>query len=103
SRYRTSLDNIKKQDLEIQKITSDNTKKDEEITKLRATNAKYKGTEDPAAVLALKQEIANLREQLAKVKSAKNHFTKDTVTMHHSTKTYSRRIANSASTCPNLI
>ncbi|CAJ0873836.1 11776_t:CDS:10 [Entrophospora sp. SA101] len=70
SRYRTSLDNIKKQDLEIQKITSDNTKKDEEITKLRATNAKYKGTEDPAAVLALKQEIANLREQLAKVKSA---------------------------------
>ncbi|CAJ0757419.1 21238_t:CDS:10, partial [Entrophospora sp. SA101] len=70
NRYRTSLDSIKKQDTEIQKLTNEISKKDEEVAKLRATNAKYKGTEDPATVLGLKQEIAALREQLAKVKTA---------------------------------
>ncbi|RGB42533.1 P-loop containing nucleoside triphosphate hydrolase protein [Rhizophagus diaphanus] len=69
SRYRTSLENIKKQDTEIQRLTSEISKKDDEVARLRATAAKYKGAEDPATVLALKQEISTLREQLTKVKS----------------------------------
>src|SRR6266498_2128858 len=71
SRYRTSLENIKKQDTEIQRLTSEISKKDDEVARLRATTAKYKGAEDPATVLALKQEISTLREQLARVKSGR--------------------------------
>ncbi|CAG8571930.1 12_t:CDS:10 [Funneliformis caledonium] len=70
-RYRTSLDNIKKLNTEIERLTSEISKKDDEVARLRATTAKYKGAEDPATVLALKQEISALREQLAKVKSGR--------------------------------
>src|SRR4051794_9410549 len=53
SRYRNSLENIKKQDTEIQRLTGEISKKDDEVARLRATTAKYKGAEDPATVLAL--------------------------------------------------
>jgi len=71
ARYRTSLEKIKAQDTQIDNLTNELNKKDDEVAKLRATVTKYKGTEDPAAVLALKQEIAALREQLTKLKTAR--------------------------------
>jgi myosin V len=69
TRYRTSLEKIKSQDTRIEELINDLNKKDDEVAKLRVTVTKYKGTEDPATVLALKQEIAALREQLTKLRS----------------------------------
>src|SRR6185369_16264484 len=57
---------------EIQRLTTELSRKDDEVAKLRATTAKYKGTEDPASVLALKVEIANLREQLTQMSKVKS-------------------------------
>ncbi|CAG8495632.1 7285_t:CDS:10 [Ambispora gerdemannii] len=71
TRYRNSLDKIKNQDTEINRLSAELSKKDDEVTKLRAATAKYKGTEDPATVLALKVEIASLKEQLTKVKNVR--------------------------------
>ncbi|CAG8478778.1 2502_t:CDS:10 [Paraglomus occultum] len=70
ARYRTSLEKIKAQDTQIENLTNELNKKDDEVAKLRTTVSKYKGTEDPATVLALKQEIAALREQLTKLKTS---------------------------------
>ncbi|CAG8501402.1 1540_t:CDS:10 [Acaulospora colombiana] len=75
SRYRTSLENIKKQDSEIKRLTEEINKKDDEVSRLRASADKWKGAEDPATVLALKQEITSLREQLTKVKSNASNAT----------------------------
>ncbi|CAG8544082.1 27163_t:CDS:10 [Dentiscutata erythropus] len=72
-RYHTSLESIKKKDTEIQRLTGEVNQKDEEVTRLR--DAMKNRTEDPATVLKLKQEIATLREQLAKVKSGVNNST----------------------------
>ncbi|RHZ80366.1 hypothetical protein Glove_137g32 [Diversispora epigaea] len=69
TRYRSSLESIKKQDTEIQNLISEVSKKDDEISRLRASAAKWKGAEDPANVLQLKQEIINLKEQLTKTMS----------------------------------
>ncbi|RIB05104.1 putative myosin MYO2 protein [Gigaspora rosea] len=73
SRYYNSLENIKKKDTEIQRLTGEVNQKDEEVTRLR--DAMKNRTEDPATVLKLKQEIAALREQLAKVKNGVNNAT----------------------------
>ncbi|CAG8705556.1 34749_t:CDS:10, partial [Gigaspora margarita] len=73
SRYFNSIENIKKKDTEIQRLTGEVNQKDEEVTRLR--DAMKNRTEDPATVLKLKQEIATLREQLAKVKNGVNNAT----------------------------
>ncbi|CAG8490447.1 5123_t:CDS:10, partial [Diversispora eburnea] len=78
SRYRSSLESIKKQDTEIQNLVAEVSKKDDEISRLRASAAKWKGAEDPANVLQLKQEIITLKEQLTKTMSSSSNATPPT-------------------------